>query len=120
MITPMRVAAGLVSVGDCEASGAHRGRIEGLRETEIEHFHRAVSAQLDVCRLQIAVHDAVIVGRFERFCDLASDRPRVLQRKRAMHEPVGQRHALDELENERRRAVRFLEPVNRGDVGMVE
>ena len=67
------------------------------------------------------MHDSVIVGGFERFCDLSSDGRSVLQRKRTVHEPISQRHALDELENERRlNRARLLDSVNRTDVGMVE
>jgi len=44
-----------------------------LSEAEVEYLHLAVMRQLDVCRLQVAVNDAVLVGVFEGFRDLLCD-----------------------------------------------
>ena len=45
-------------------------RLQRLRQTEVEHLHRAVGADLDVGRLQIAMDDALLVRGFERLGDL--------------------------------------------------
>jgi hypothetical protein len=46
-----------------------------------------------------------------------SRKPRAESRRRY---PLRQRRPLDEFHDERMHAVRLLEPVNRGDVGMIE
>ena len=50
--------------------------IERFRQTKVEHLHRAVVAELDVRRLQIAMDDAAIVRRLERvaICRAIADR----------------------------------------------
>ena len=105
MMMPMRVAAGLVRVGDCELSDVSRRRIEDLRQAEVEHFHRPVSTHFDIRGLQVAVNDPVIVGRFERFRDLPGDRPRFIERKRALDETVRQSDPVDQFEDQRTRAL---------------
>ena len=44
--------------------------IHRLGQTKVEHLHRAVRADLDVRRLQIAVDDAVVVRGFQRLGNL--------------------------------------------------
>ena len=44
--------------------------LEALRQAEIEHFDGPVGPQLDVGRFEIAMDDALLVGRFERLGDL--------------------------------------------------
>ena len=69
-----------------------------------------------------------VVGDFERLGDLPRDvqhaiewQSRVLRvRTRRLRERVRERVALDELENQEANAVRFLEAVDRADVGMVQ
>ena len=46
----------------------------GLGEPEIEHLHRTVECDLDVRRLEIAMNDAFLVRRLERFGNLTRDR----------------------------------------------
>ena len=76
MITPSRVTAGPVIVGDCERSEARSPsrRPSELREPEVQHLHRAVRPQLDIGWLEIAVDDALLVRGFERLRDLPRDR----------------------------------------------
>ena len=50
-----------------------RDGLQRLREAEVQHFHRAVGSQLDIRRLEIAVDDPLLVGRFERLRDLPRD-----------------------------------------------
>ncbi len=93
--------AGLVIVGDDMTVAAGRPhRIQGLRQAEVEHLDRAVGSHLDVCRLEIAVDDPLFVRRFERLCDLAGDRQRVIDRNRSVGNAIGQCGPLDQFEHE--------------------
>ena len=80
---------------------ARRVRIHGFRQTEVEHLHRAVGADFDVLRLQIAMDDAGFVRGLERVGDLLRDRQRVGQWHRAARDERGQILALDEFHDER-------------------
>jgi hypothetical protein len=65
------------------------------------------------------------VGGFERGAKLAGDPKGLIRRQRAASNPLGERLALDQFQDQRScgRAVvggRFLDPVDGGDVGMVE
>ena len=57
--------------------------LDRLRQAEVEHLHRAVGADLDVRRLEIAMDDALLVRRFERLGDLLRDRQRLGDGNRA-------------------------------------
>ena len=95
--------AGDVIVGDTVTSAwpaAASGSRE-LREAEVEHLHDAVRRDLDVRGLQIAMDDALLMRGFERLADLARDRQRFLERNRTTRDPIGERVALDQFEDER-------------------
>ena len=90
---------------DRSASGTRRVLIlprKHLRQPEVEHLHGVVRRDLDVRRFQIAVDDALLVGRFERLRDLARDRERLLNRQRTQGQTLGERRAFHELEHEPR------------------
>ncbi len=57
---------------------------------------------------------------FKTFGDLHRDTERLIGRYSAFFDAVGERRSLDELHDECRRAVRFLEPIDVGDVRMIE
>ena len=57
--------------------------VQRLRETEVEHLHRAVRSHFDVGRLQIAMDDPLLVRGLERVGDLAGDREGVGERESA-------------------------------------
>ena len=63
------------------ASPVAAGAVHRLGESEIQHLHRAVIADLDVGRLEIAMNDPVLVRRFERVGDLPGDRQRFFNRQ---------------------------------------
>ena len=99
---PIAVIAGLVIVGEAVASPpSSNDRLERLRETEVEHLHRAVGPQLHIRGLEIAVDDPQLVGGFERFGDLPRNRERFLDGNRSECDAIGKRRPLDELEDER-------------------
>ena len=64
--------------------------------------------------------DALVVRRLERLGDRERDPQRLLERELAAGEPRRQLLALDHSITSTRLAVGLLEPVDRGDVGMVE
>ena len=93
---------------------------QGLRQSKVQHLHRAIVADLDVGRLEIAMHDAAFVGGLEGFADLARYRQRVVQWKRACRQELLECASLDELQHQSVNAVRILEAINRRDVWMIE
>ncbi len=64
-------------VGDVHAR--RRGGVGRLRQAEVEDLHRAVGTDLDVGRLQIAVHDALLVRDLERKGYLPRDAQRFVE-----------------------------------------
>ena len=115
------MAAGLVIVGDMrERRARSSGRLDRLRQAEVEHFDAAIGPQLDVGRLEIAVDDAPLVRGLERFGNLPGDRQRFVQRQPALRDPIGQRRTVDQFKDQRVRAVALFEAMNGGDVRMIE
>ncbi len=118
--------AGLRSLED--ESGGERGvrvgaalpRVENLRESQVEDLHPALRRDLDVGGLQVAVNDAALVRGLQRLRDLPADSQRVDERHGAVRDPLRERFARHQLHHDELGAVRFLEPVDRGDAGMVE
>ena len=108
-----------VSVGEFIASRPldALGGIDRFGETEVEHLHGAVGADLDVRRLQVAMDDALLVRGFERVGDLSRDRQGVGQRRPAHRSPrvdeLRQILALDQFHHERVRGARVFEAVDR-------
>ena len=66
------------------------------------------------------MNNAAVVGGFERFSDLLRDGQALRKWQRAPGDPIGERPAFDEFEDQKLPALDFLEPVDRADVGMVE
>ena len=114
----------------CRPADRHRRRLRQiggrrvaggrLRQAEVEDLHDAVRRDLDVRRLQIAVHDALLVRGFERLRDLSRDGQRFVQRYGSARDAVGQRLAVDQLEHQGPNTIRVFQSVDRADVRMIE
>ena len=105
------------SSGRAESSSGQR-----LGQAEVEHLDLAVGRHLDVGGLEVAVHDALLVRRFERHrrsgarsasASSTGDAARAAAARRASRPPPARARAAAS-----RRDV--LEAVDRRDVGMVE
>ena len=84
-IKPACVIAGVVIVGDSERLDEERAsRFDRLRQSEVQHLHRAIVADLDVGGLQIAMDDALLVRGLERLGDLLRDRQCLVDWNRAL------------------------------------
>ena len=97
-----------------------RGGRGSLGEAEIEDLDGAVGAELDVRRFQIAMDDAGLVRRFERFGHLFRDRQRLVDGDGAARDALREILALDELHHEGADAGRFFDAVQLRDVRMIE
>ncbi len=64
--------------------------------------------------------DAGFMRGFERLGDLPRNRDGLVERHGPLCDPVGQRRAVDQLQDQGGDRARFLETVDRADVGMVQ
>ena len=64
--------------------------------------------------------DAALVRRIERVSDLPREGERIVNRHRTLAQTLGQRVALNELQNQRRLPGVVFDAVDRADVRMVE
>ena len=127
---PPAVIAGVVIVGESEdrrerlRHAIHAHGLQRLRQSEVQHFHCAVFAHLDVARLQVAMDDALLMRGFESSGNLAGQRDRFVHRQRVPIEPFRQRRTLYEFQYETRGRMVFtfeiLQAVDRTNVRMVQ
>jgi hypothetical protein len=87
-----------------------------LRQAEVQDFDSFIGLQDDVARLEIPMHDAVVVRRLQRIRDLAGDGQRFLQWNRAFLDSLRQCRTLHQLHHQ----VVGSHVVQRADVGMVQ
>ena len=97
-----------VIVGECAICGPLPVPPIGPGETEVEHLHAPRGRDLDVGRLEVAVHDAALVRRFERLDhltreahDLVDGQPAPVDGCGVARDTVGERLAFDQLQDER-------------------
>ena len=64
--------------------------------------------------------DPLLVRSFERLGDLPGDEEGLVDRNRTSRDPIGERRALDQLHHEGSDAIGVFEPVDLGDVPMIE
>jgi hypothetical protein len=83
--------------------------------------HGIYVASLDDVRgLEIAMNDALLVCRFKGFGDLLRDRQRLIDRQGAARDTLREVLALDQFHHERGDAMALLEPVDTGNMRMVQ
>ena len=103
-----------------EVGAGRGGRLDRDGQPDVEHLDRAIAAQRDVGGFQIAMHDTLLVRRFQGVGNLRRDRQRLLQRDATARDPVGQRRAFDQFQNQHPHTISLLETVDLRDVGVVQ
>ena len=91
-----------------------------LRQPEVEYFHLAVIGDEDVRRLDVAVHDAGMMGSLEGVGDLTAEVEHHIDRQRSAVDPAAERAALEQLHHEKRQAVVLADVVHRADVRVIQ
>ena len=66
------------------------------------------------------MHDALLVGRFERFGDLLRHRQGLIEGDWPMRDAIRKRGPVDQLHDQRPNAVRLFKPVDLRDVRLIE
>ena len=95
--------------------------VRALGEPEVQHLHQAARADHDVAGLQVAMDDAALVRRLERLRHLHADLQRGFHIERRPCQAGSERLALHQLQHQHHRAAgHFFEPVDGGDVRVVE
>ena len=57
--------ANVLSVGEFDKAPTPRGPLVCLRQSEVQHFHRAIVSDLDIGRLQIPMDHAFFMRRLQ-------------------------------------------------------
>ena len=91
-----------------------------LGETEVEHLHEPAGREHDVAWFEIAVNDAVGVGRGQRVGNLSGAIERDRERKRPRAQQLPQRGALDLLQDQVATPLGLFDPADARDVRVVE
>ncbi len=91
-----------------------------LGEAEVQDLHPPVVRQEEVGRLEVAVHDPLVVGGGETRGQLPRGVQALAQRQRAALQPLLQSLALQQLGDHVGHAVLGADVEHREDVGMVE
>src|SRR5262249_13989313 len=102
----------------CVGSGF--SRTNRFRQTEIENLDRAIRADFDVRRLQIAVDDALRVRAFKSVANLPHDRNNFVQRQGTPREPLRQVFAVNEFHGEGDATDLLFEAVDLRDMRMIQ
>jgi len=76
-------------------------RGERLRQAKIENLHDAAAGDFDVRRLQISMHDALLVRGIEGVDDLPRDGHRVGGGQRSGEQPLSERRTFHQFEDQR-------------------
>ena len=97
-----------------------RCRRLALRDSEVEDLDHAGVRDLDVLRLEIAVHDPLAVRLLQSRGDLPGDGEALVHGQGAGRQELGQGGALDQLHHDGAHAVPLFEAEDRGDVGVLQ
>ena len=66
------------------------------------------------------MNDALLMGGFQRFGDLAGNGQRLIERDCVLHDAMSQCGPIDQLQDERPRVAALPQAVDAGDVGMIQ
>ena len=112
------------TIGDQGRRGANLGGAADARErtgqSEVHDLHRPVGGDEDVAGLEVAVEDALGVRVADRRRDLDAEPAHLLERQRAVAEPVQQRLPLDVLHDETGPVLVVDDVVDLRDVRVIE
>ena len=81
----------------CRRSSPVGGGSDASRQPEVENLDVAVACDDDVCRLEIAVHDAAVVGGSERARDLRAVLQGLANGQRSPGDDIGERFSFEKL-----------------------
>ncbi len=97
----------------------HGAELQDFRGAEVGDFHRVISRQHDICRLDVAVYDVPLVRKLQRAARLLHDAQHARQRKRhAAIEMRLQTLAFHQLHRDVIQAVFFACVKHHDNVGM--
>ena len=117
-IVPTAPAPAPVRFGDRPIGIGLAGR--QLGEAEVENLHAVRRRDEQIVRLDVAVHDPLVVRRGERQRNLAAVVDGFLNREVLGVQLVAQRHAFEKLGDEVRRAVVHADVVDRQHARVIE
>ena len=78
------------------------------------------SRNKNIRRLDVAVHNAFSMRRFQRISDLDGERQQSVHLQRATSNALPQCHAIQKLHGDERLPIMLTNLVNRADVGMIQ
>jgi hypothetical protein len=96
------------------------GRSEDFCDAEIGDFHAPSFIEQQILGLDVAMHDPVLVRVLQRLTDGGHDGQSLLRRKAAGLHRLPEIHAIHKLHQEKVKAARLPEIVNRDDARMIE
>jgi len=94
----------------------HRIAFQRFRQAEVENLHIPVSGNLHIRRLEITMHDTLLVRSLKGFANALRNFQCVLNRDRSTSDAAGERFALNQLEYEIGITVGFLQVVDAGNI----
>ena len=95
--------------------------VQQLGDSEIEQLGNAVRGHEDVSRLDVAVHDQVLMRVLHRVAHVAEQTETVVDRQLLLLAPRGNLQAIDKFQDDIRRAVFGRAAIEQpGDIGMLQ
>ena len=91
-----------------------------LGQAEVKNLRRPALHEKNVGRLDVAVHDAFGVRSFQPVGELNSDVKKLRDLDGLLRDAPLQRLSLEQLHGDKRTPFKFLDIVNRADVGMIQ
>ena len=96
------------------------GHFHRLGQSKVQEFGLAIAVDDDVCRFQVAMDDAFLVGGLQGLGNLDHQPERLFNGNRHPLDPIGQRFPFDEFQNQAVDSLVFLKTIDGRNPGMVE